>query len=86
MGGLTSSAVFEASVVSTKISSSWGSVDEDLVDAKPNAWDNNSTPRTNWDAMVDNCEERGSEVEHQFEKNMDCLPKQLMVSFYVVFS
>ena len=31
-------------------------------------------------------EKRGSEVEYQFDKNMDCLPKQLMVSFYGVFS
>ena len=37
MGGLTSSTIFEASVVSTKIVSSWGSVDEGLVDAEPNA-------------------------------------------------
>ena len=37
MGGLTSSAIFEEYVVSTKIGSSWGSVDEGLVDAKPNA-------------------------------------------------
>ena len=59
MGGLTSSAIFEASVVSTKIGSSWGSVDEGLVGAKLNAWDNSSAPRTNWDAMVDNCERRG---------------------------
>ena len=28
----------------------------------------------------------GSEVEHQFGKSMDCLPEQLMVSFYEVFS
>ena len=28
----------------------------------------------------------GPEVEDQFEKNMDCLPEQLMVSFYGVFS
>ena len=59
MGGLTSSAVPEAFVVSAKIDSSWGSVDEGLVDAKPNAWDNSSAPRTDWDAMVDNCEGRG---------------------------
>ena len=81
MGGLTSCAVFEASVVSTKIGSSWGSVDEDLVDAKPNAWDNNSTPRTNWDAMVDNCEGRGSAIEYHFGNEMNCLPKQLTISF-----
>ena len=86
MEGLTSSAILEAPVVSTKIGSSQGSADESLVDAESNAWDNSSAPRTDWDAMVDNCEERGSEVEHQFEKNMDCLPEQLMVSFYEVFS
>ena len=86
MGRLTSSAVFEAFVVSTKIGSSQGSADESLVDAESNAWDNSSAPRTDWDAMVVNYEERGSEVEHQFEKNMDCLPEQLMVSFYEVFS
>jgi len=84
--GLTSSTVLEASVVSTKIGSSRGSADEGLVDAESNAWDNSSAPRTDWDAMVVNYEERGSEVEHQFEKNMDCLPEQLMVSFYEVFS
>ena len=56
MGGLTSSAIFEASIVSTKIDSSWGSVDEGLVDVELNSWDNNSTPRIDWDAMVDNCE------------------------------
>jgi len=36
--------------------------------------------------MVDNYEKGGSEVEHQFEKNLDCLPEQLMVSFYEVSS
>ena len=43
-------------------------------------------PEPIWDAMVDNCEERGSEVEHYFEEKMNCLPGQLMVSFYGVFS
>ena len=86
MEGLTSSAILEAPVVSTKIGSSQGSADESLVDAESNAWDNSSAPRTDWDAMVVNYEERGSEVEHQFEKDMDCLPKQLMVSLYKVFS
>ena len=60
--GLTSSAVLEASVVSTKIGSSRGSVDEGLVDAELNAWDNSSAPRTDWDAMVDNCEEGGQKL------------------------
>jgi len=36
MEGLTSSAVLEASIVSTKIGSSWGSVDEGLIDAESN--------------------------------------------------
>ena len=73
MGGLTASAIFEAYVVSTKISSSWGSVDEGLVDAKLNTWDNSSTPRADWDAMVDNCEGRGSAIEYHFGKEMNCL-------------
>ena len=50
---LTSSAIFQASVVSTKIGSSRGSADKGLVDAESNAWDNSSAHRTNWDAMVD---------------------------------
>ena len=60
MEGLTSSVVLEASIVSTKISSSWGLADEGLVDAESNAWDNSSAPRIDWDAMVDSYEERGS--------------------------
>ena len=83
--GLTSSAVLEAYVVSTKIGSSRGSADEGLVDAKSNAWDNSSAPRTDRDAMVDNYEEKGSAVEYHFEKEMNCLPEQLMVSSYGVF-
>jgi len=75
MGGLTPSVVFEASIVSTKIGSSWGSVDEGLVDAKPNGLDNSSAPRTDWDVMVDNCEGRGSAIECHFEKEMNCLPE-----------
>ena len=81
MEGLTFSTILEASVVSTKIGSSWGSVDEGLVDAKLNAWDNSSTPRTDWDAMVVNCEGRGSAIEYHFGKEMNCLPEQLTVSF-----
>ena len=85
MGGLTSSAIFEEYVVSTKIGSSWGSVDEGLVDAKPNTQNNSSTPRTDWDAMVDNYEGRGSAIECHFEKEMDCLPKQLTVVLWSLF-
>ena len=36
MEGLTSSAVLEASVISTKIGSFWGSADEGLVGAESN--------------------------------------------------
>ena len=86
MEGLTSSAVLEASVVSTEIGSFWGSADEGSVDADLNTWDNSSAPRADWDAMVDNYEEKGSEVEYHFEEKMNYLPKQLMVSFCGVFS
>ena len=86
MEGLTYFAVLEASVVSTKVGSSWGSADEGLVDAESNAWDNSSAPRVDWDAIVDSCEERGLEVEYHFEEKMNCLPGQPMVSFYEVFS
>jgi len=46
--------------------------DEGLVDADLNAWDNSSAPRADWDAMVDNYEERGLEIEYHFEKRMNC--------------
>ena len=85
MEGLTSSAILEASVVSTNVGSSQGLADEGLVDAESNVQDNSSAPRADWDIMFDNCEETGLEVEYQFEKRMDCLPKQLMVSFCGVF-
>ena len=75
----------EASVISTKIGSSWGSADGGSVGAESNAWDSSPAPRAGWDAMLDNCEGTGLEVEYQFEKNMDCLPEQLMVSSYGVF-
>ena len=75
-----------ASVIATKIGSFWESADEGSVGAESYAWDSSSAPRVDWDAMVDNCEKEGSEVEHQFEENMDYLPEQLMVSFYEVFS
>ena len=39
MEGLSSSAVLEASVVSTEIGSFWGSVDEGLDGADLKAWD-----------------------------------------------
>ena len=86
MEELTSSVVLEASIISIKIRSFWGSADESSVGAESNAWDNSSTPRADWDAMVDNCEETGLEVEYQFEKKMDYLPEQLMVLFCGVFS
>ena len=73
--GFSSSAVLEASVGLTEIGSSWGTADEGLINAELNAWDNGSAPRTDWDAMVDNCEERGSEVKHHFEEKINCLPE-----------
>ena len=75
-----------ASVIATEIGSLWELADEGSVGTESNAWDSSSAPRADWDAMVDNCEKEGSEVEHQFEENMDYLPEQLMVSFYEVFS
>ena len=86
MERITSPTVLKALVISTKISSFWGSADEGSVGAEPNAWDSSFAPRADWDVMVDNCEETGLEVEYQFEKKTDCLPKQLMVSFCGVFS
>ena len=52
------STVLEASTVSIVIGSFGRSADEGLVGADPNAWDNSSAPRADWDAMVDNYEER----------------------------
>ena len=86
MEGLTSFAALDTSVVSTKIGSFWGSADEGSVDADLNARDSSSAPRADWDAMVDNYEERGLEVEYHFEEKMNFLPEQLMVSFDGVFS
>ena len=76
----------EASVISTEIGSFWGSADEGSVGAESNAWDSSSAPRADWDTMFDNCEERGSEVEYHFDEKTNCLPEQLMVSSYGVFS
>ena len=84
--GSSSSTILRMSVGSTEIGSSWGAADEGLVDAELNAWDNSSTPRTDWDAMIDNCEDRGSEIEYRFEEKMNYLPEQLMISIYGVFS
>ena len=75
----------ETSIISTKIGSFWGSADEGSIGAESNAWDSSSAPRADWDAMLDNYEGTGLEVEYQFKKNMDCLPEQLMVSSYGVF-
>ena len=60
--GSSSSTILRMSVGSTEIGSSWGSADEDLVDAELNAWDNSTAPRTDWDAMVDNYEERDQKL------------------------
>ena len=64
MEGLSSSIVLEALVGSTEIGSVWGSADEGSVGAKSNAWDNSSAPRADWNAMVDNYEEKGLKIEY----------------------
>ena len=83
---LTFSAVVEASVISTEIGSFHGMADGGLVGAESNAWDSSSAPRVGWDAMLDNCEWTKSAIEYHFEKEMNYLPEQLIVSFYRVFS
>ena len=72
----------EASVISTEIGSFWGLVDGDSIGVESNAWDSSPAPRAGWDAMLDNYEGTGSAVEQFFEKEMNCLPEQLVVSFY----
>ena len=72
----------EVLIISTGIGSLHGTADGILVGAKSNAWDGSSTPKTGWDAMLDSCEGTKSASEYHFEKGMNCLPKQLMVSFY----
>ena len=58
VGGFSSSAILEASVVLAKIGSFGGLADEGWVGADLNAQDKSSAPRAGWDAMVDNCKER----------------------------
>ena len=78
----TFSTVMEASVISTETGSSWGLVDGGSVGAESNAWDSSLAPRAAWDAMLDNYEGTGSAIEYHYGKEMNCLPKQLTVSFY----
>jgi len=52
------STILEALVVSIVIGSFGRSANEGLVGADSNAWDNSLAPRVDWDAMVDNYEER----------------------------
>ena len=72
--------------MSTEIGSFRGSADGGSVDVESNAWDSSSAPRAGWDAMLDSCEETKSASEYHFEKEMNCLPEQLMVLFYGVSS
>ena len=83
---LTFSTDMEASVVSTEIGSPWGSADGGSDGAKSNAWDSSLAPRAGWDAMLDSCEGTKSASEYHFEKEVNCLPEQLMVLFYGVSS
>ena len=86
MEGLTSSAILEMSDVSIEIGSFGGSADEGLVDDDLNTWDNSSAPRAGWDTMLDNYEGTKLAVEYHFEKEINCLPEQLMVLFCGVSS
>ena len=63
-----------------------GSADGGLVGAKSNAWDSSPAPRVGWDVMLDNYEGTKSAMGYHFEKKMNCLPEQLMASFYRVSS
>ena len=55
------SAVVEVSVISTEIGSFRGTADGGSVGVESSAWDSSSTPKADWDAMLDNCEKMGSE-------------------------
>ena len=83
---LTFFVVVEESVISTEIGSFRGTDDRGSIGAKSNAWDSSSAPKAGWDAMLDNCEGTKSAIEYHFEKEMNCLPERLMVSFYGVSS
>ena len=76
----------EVSVISTEIDSLHGTADGSSVGAESNAWDSIFAPRAGWDAMLDSCEETKSTSEYHFEKGMNCLLEQLMVSFCGVSS
>ena len=76
----------EVSIILTEIGSFHGIADGSLVGAELNAWGSNSAPRAGWDAMLDSCEETKSASEYHFEKEVNCLPEHLMVSFYEVSS
>ena len=80
------STVVKVSVISTEIGSFHGTADGSSVGAESNAWGSKSAPRASWDAMLDNYEETKSASEYHFEKGMNYLPEQLMVSFYGVSS
>ena len=58
---LTFSTVVEVSVISTEIGSFRGTADEGSVGVESSAWDSSSSPRIDWDAMLDSCERTGSE-------------------------
>ena len=53
---LTFSIVMGVSVISAEIGSIRGLADEGSVGAKSNAWDSNSAPKIDYDAMLDNYE------------------------------
>ena len=76
----------EVSVISTEIGSFHGTADRSSIGAESNAWGSSSAPRVGWDAMLDSYEGTKLASEYHFEKEVNCLPEQLMVLFYGVSS
>ena len=76
----------EVSVLSTEIGSLRGIADGSSVGAESNDRDGSSAPRAGWNEVLDSYEETKSAREYHFEKGMNCLPEQLMVSLYGVSS
>ena len=72
----------KASIASTEIGFSW---DEGSVGGGSSAWDRCPMPKADWDAMLDNYEEKWDKNEHQFEESVNRSPEQLMVLSYGVF-
>jgi len=55
------SVVVKVSVISAEIDSFCGTADGGSVGVESSVGDSSSTPRADWDAMLDSCERTGSE-------------------------